>query len=377
MIIRSVWLKNFRNFSEKSFEFGDRINVIFGLNGQGKTNLLEALSVLCLTRSFRTKADADLIQYDADFFQLRATAQLDSGIEKQLYITYSRREGKRITVDDTGISSALDYIGLFPIVILAPEDDEITTGPPEKRRRFVNLILSQLDKPYLFLLRDYYRVLRQRNKILQEAKENRYKFSERIAPWNEKYFEAARAITQKRAEFLHQLEKVVQPIHRELSLQLENFQISYQPSFDLAWKEYSQFREQLDRIANQEILRGTTLIGPHRDEIYFKIDGRELRRFGSRGQHRTCLLALKIGEYFFLKERHSETPVFLLDDVYSEIDEVRERALNEYFLQLKQVFLTTHGESVKLNISGEIEKEIQYIYIGTKEIGAGENLLEN
>ena len=377
MIIRTVHLKNFRNFSDKTFQFKSRLNVIYGLNGQGKTNLLESLSFLCLTKSFRTKADADLIRHGEDGFSLSAQVELDSGIEKKIAISYSRDSGKKILIDENRIPSALDFIGLFPIVVLAPEDDEITTGPPEERRRFINLILSQLDKQYLFALRDYVRVVRQRNKILQMAQNSRYRFSEKIEPWNLEYFQKGLEITQKRKEFLDQLKERVKPIHRKISAGLEEFDLRYEPSFREEWSSFEEFRTYLDEIVNQEIMRGTTLCGPHRDEVRFFVNGNELRRFGSRGQHRTVLLSLKIGEYLFLKEKHQEIPVFLLDDVYSEIDEVREKALNEYFQELKQIFLTTHGEDVKLKITGEIGKEIQYIYISSQDVHSGTELLKN
>ena len=377
MIIRSVHLKNFRNFSDKTFQFKTRLNVIYGLNGQGKTNLLESVSVLCLTKSFRTKNDADLIRHGETSFSVSAEVDLDTGVSKEICVQYARDAGKKITLDQSRVTSALEFIGLFPVVILAPEDDEITSGPPEERRRFVNLVLSQLDKQYLFSLRDYLKVIRQRNRILQLAQQSRYRFSEKIEPWNQKYFQKAREITEKRADFLAQLNRRVKPIHQEISAGLEELDLRYEPSFQLEWETYEDFHRHLEEIANQEILRGTTLVGPHRDEVRLFVNGKELRRFGSRGQHRTVLLSLKVSEYFLLKEKHQETPVFLLDDVYSEIDEVREKALNRYFLQLKQVFLTTHGEDIKINITGEIGEEIQYIYISSGDIHSGNKLLEN
>jgi len=377
LIVRSVQLKNFRNFSSKNFTFRPRINVIYGLNGQGKTNLLESISVLCLTKSFRTRNDADLIEHGKDSFKISAVFDLDSGVEKNVQIQFSKEQGKKIFLDGNRVPSSLDYLGLFPLVVLAPEDDEITSGPPEERRRFVNLVLSQLDKQYLFTLRDYVKIIRQRNKILQLSQQSRYRFSEKIEPWNQEYFQKARQITLKREEFLSQLNERVQPIHQEISAGLEKLELQYRPSFNLEWETYDDFRKQLEKIANQEILRGTTLLGPHRDEVLFLVNGKELRRFGSRGQQRTVLLSLKISEYIFLREKHQEAPIFLLDDVYSEIDEVREKALNEYFQQLKQVFLTTHGRDVKINITGEIEKEIQYIYISSHDIDSGNDLMQN
>ena len=363
MIVRSIELKNFRNFSQKKIEFCDSVNVVFGLNGQGKTNVLEAISVVSLSKSFRTVTDTDLIQFDNEGYQITADFILNNGIEREVKVFYSKIIGKRITVDQAKIKSIVEFFGLFPVVVLSPDDDVITTGPPQERRRFLNIILSQLDKEYLKHLQDYDRILKQRNRILQEAKESRYKLAEKIEPWNKEFFEKAIEITKKRKEFIIKLQDIIRPIYQELTSFLEQIEIKYKPSFDLNWSEYSDFKNNIQKHMNEEILRGTTIIGPHRDEILFLMNGYELRSFGSRGQHRSLLLALKITAYKMLRERLGETPIFLLDDVYSEIDEVREKAFNDYFFDLGQVFITTHEKDIRFELADEFKKEIKYIHI--------------
>ena len=376
MIIRFIELENFRNFTYKKPKFCDAINIIFGLNGYGKTSLLEAVSVVCLTKSFRTRNDNDLVRFDQEEFKITAEIVLDNGIEKKIQVLYSPDIGKRIFVDHSKISVSSEIIGSFPIIVLAPENDVVTSGSPQERRHFINLILSQLDKVYLKSLQEYVRILKHRNKLLQQAREKRYKLSEKIEPWNEELYNKSKIITEKRFLFLKNLEQFAGPIHKEISSHVEEFSIRYKPSFDLEWDRFEKYRQTLDKNLNYEIMRGTTLIGPHRDEVLFLLNGKELRKYGSRGQQRCCLLAIKIAEYKLLRDKKSETPIFLLDDVYSEIDEVRERALNEYFLELKQIFLTTHKTDIRLDMRHESAKEIKYYHIQDNSFSAQKQVVQ-
>jgi len=201
LIIRNINVENFRNFSNRKYNFCESINVVYGLNGYGKSNLLEAISVVCLSKSFRTRNDANLIQLQKDNFRVTANIYLDNGIEKNIHVYYDTNFGKQIKIDHSKIKSLSELVGSFPIVILSPEDDSITSGPPFERRKFINLVLSQLDKEYFKLLQEYIRILKQRNRILQDAKKSRYKFSEKIEPWNEELFHKSKVISMKRKEF--------------------------------------------------------------------------------------------------------------------------------------------------------------------------------
>lgn len=375
MIIRSVKLKNFRNFSEKRVNFCDSVNVIFGFNGQGKTNILEALSVACLSKSFRTKNDGDLVKFGEDNYQIVIDVVLDNEIEKEIKVDYSVINHKNIEIDHTKIKSVLEIFGAFPVVILSPEDDSISNGPPQERRKFINFVLSQLDREYLRNYQDFNRTIKQRNKILQDAKESRYKFSEKIEPWNEKLYQLAKTITENRKEFLESLHEKAYPIHQELTIYSEKFSFDYKPSFQTDWQNKDRFFRYLEEHKNEEILKGTTLVGPHRDEIRFLLDGHDIRKYGSRGQHRTLLLSLKIAVYNLILQKLKEAPVFLMDDVYSEIDDVREQAFNDYFMTLKQVFITTHEKELKFNLPEKFDLEIKYIYIENNKLETAEDTL--
>lgn len=363
MILRSLEVENFRNFPNKKIKFSDDINVLYGFNGVGKTNILEAISLICLSKSFRTRSDSDLIHFEKRHFNVEADIFFDSGNQKKIRINFSHENGKRILVDHEKIRSLSQLIGYFPIVILAPEDDSITNGIPLERRRFIDVVLSQLDREYLKLLQEYNRILKQRNRVLQDAKENRYKFSEKIDPWNEELFFKARILTDKRGNFIKELAPKASEVYDNITSHLEKLSLEYQPSLRPEWYNFDAFKQKLNQQINLEILRGNTLIGPHRDEILFMLNDRELRKFGSRGQHRSFLLALKIAEYELMKEKLNESPIFLIDDVYSEIDEVREKALNRYFIKLNQIFVTTHERDVEFEVSLRQKKEINYLSV--------------
>ncbi len=363
MILVSLKLWQFRNYVDREFEFSEDVNVIYGYNGQGKTNLLEAISYLCVTKSFRTNSDAEAIPFHSNFFKISGRFHFDQGIRKEVVVRFVQGEGKRIFLDGSRVTSAADLVGIFPVVILTPEHEAITYGGPAERRRFLDFILSQTDKFYLNAVQKYRRVLRQRNKILAEAQERRFGFQERIAPWNRELFELGNQITEKRQKFLAEFQRVFRPIFQELTLKQEDITITYAPSFAPKFREWGRFESELEKIQNIEILRGTTLLGPHRDEITFLNNGWDLRKFGSRGQHRTAVIALKIAEFFYVYKTRDERPIFLLDDVYTEIDKVREKNLTDYFTQLGQIFLTTSDVDLKIDSGLEKERKISYYSI--------------
>ena len=363
MVLKSIYLQQFRNYLKQKFTFDDGLNIIYGYNGQGKTNLLEAISFTCITKSFRTNYDAEAIPFHAEFFKVTAEFIFDQGVKKTVSVEYIQGDGKSVSVDGSRTPSAAEVIGLFPIVILTPENEVITYGSPSERRRFLDFILSQTDKSYLRSIQNFRKVLRQRNKILSDAQENRYRFKDRIEPWNLELFELNKKLTIKRKEFIKIFQEILRPIFKQLTLGQEEISISYLPSFKSNFYEKDVFLDELEKNQNFEIMRGNTLIGPHRDEISFLNNSWDLRKFGSRGQHRTTVIALKIAEYFYVYQIKKERPIFLLDDVYTEIDKIREKNITEYFADLGQIFLTTSDVDLKIDSELEKRKKISYFFI--------------
>ncbi|RKY80802.1 hypothetical protein DRQ15_03880 [candidate division KSB1 bacterium] len=365
MYLTTIVLNNFRNYEQRTFKFDKGINVIYGYNGQGKTNLLEAIAICCISKSFRTNNDGDGVQFGKSFFRLTANVIFDQGVKKQIVVEYGVDSGKKILIEGDRVTTIREMVGSLPIVILTPDDEEITKGPPVKRRKFLNFILSQLEVDYLNSIQKFQRIVKQRNRILQQAKEKRFGLSQRILPWDRELFNYAKLITRKRADFITELTANVKSILQEITLQKEEVSLRYVPSLPTEFwdKDFNEFEAYLETIRNKEILMEVTLIGPHRDDVLIFLNQHDLRRFGSRGQHLTVLVALKIAEYFFLLNKKKEKPLFLLDDIYTEIDEIREHALTDFFKELGQIFLTT--SKVDMRIREEINKvkSVNYLFI--------------
>lgn len=350
MKISNAHLRSFRNHNETVFEFGARVNVLLGENGQGKTNALEALSFLCLTKSFYASADATVMQQQQSFFEIKSILQSDEGKEFHVRVTYDDvKKEKKFTINGAAVEKFSSVIGMFPVVILSPENSAITFGSPTDRRKFIDLVISQSSKAYVEDSMEYRRIVRQRNTILAEAK-GRDCTSE-IAPWNDMLIRYGARVIHKRNQFLNEFAPYIAQTYLDIVDERETPKIEYAPSVNITStstiEEIAATLEQkLTKKQKDELRFQTTLVGPHRDEIIFSLNGMSLKHFASQGQHKTFLVALKVAEFFFLKERCSETPVFLLDDVFSELDEYRSKKLLSVAETLGQIFVTTTSEKM-------------------------------
>jgi DNA replication and repair protein RecF len=240
-------------------------------------------------------------------------------------------------------------IGMFPVVILSPENNSITFGSPGDRRKFVDLVISQSSKAYVEDSMEYRRIVRQRNAILAEAKGR--DAGEAIAPWNEMLVKYGSRIIHRRNRFLNEFAPYIARTYLDIVDERETPKIEYAPSIsvqqDSTLEQIAEAMEKkLAKKKNDEARFQITLVGPHRDEIIFSLNGMSLKHFASQGQHKTFLVALKVAEFFYLKERCNETPVFLLDDVFSELDEYRSKKLLSVAESLGQIFITTTSEKV-------------------------------
>ena len=343
MILRSLELLRFRNYSNERVQFDDQRNIFCGRNAQGKSNILEAIYVLCISRSFRTRFEKEAIQFKEHDCSVRGEFVLDNGRTRNVVFYYNRKEGKQVSIDRNRITRMSDYIGQFPVVLSSPEEYDLTSGPPASRRRFMDILFSQLSTSYLHDLQDYLQVLKQRNAILNDAKYNRRNVSAIIEPWNDSLVEKGSRIIWNRLAFSDQINTLVESIYSKLSDSGERLNFSYGNFAGISeFEELKKaFIERLLSNYQQEIERGKTLTGPHRDDYIFTIDGKDLRKYGSRGQHKTVLIALMIAEYKMIKEKKKETPLILVDDLFSELDRTREEKIIQYLQNMGQNFLTT------------------------------------
>ncbi len=304
MILNSIELIDFRNYSNVYIEFGKRKNFLIGNNAQGKTNILEAIYLLCLSRSFRTSFEKEAIRFLQANYTIKGIFKLDNGNVQNVNFHYSQEKGKQIAINRKRLNRASELIGNFPVVLSSPDEYVITTGPPPGRRKFVDILLSQIYRKYFSYLQDYYRIVQQRNKILLNWKLSGVKTPSIIDTWDQRLVEIGTKIIEYRHQFAISFSEISSKIYSELVIDNEELTFEYRPNVtDESGNIQINFLNRLKQMRSKEIQRGTSLTGPHRDEFVFNINGQELRKYGSRGQHKTVLISLAIAQYDIIKEK--------------------------------------------------------------------------
>jgi len=358
MRLTKLRLQHFRNHLDSSFDFGDGTNILLGDNGQGKTNVLEAISYLCLTKSFFAGNDALVVTFEKNLFEVEGTFVSDRGSgAERVRVAYDRElDEKRYLLNQHPAETFSSVIGRFPVVICSPEHAPITSAGPGERRKFVDLVIAQSNAAYFQSLLEYRRVLKQRNKILLDAKLSGRGAGRELEPWDEQLAAHGSFLTLRRMRFVEEFQPVIADAYRRVAGEEERPTIAYRPLARLLDQRSEEeirvmLLEELREKSAEEARYGLTLTGPHRDEFSLRINGLDLRKYASQGQHKTFLIAMKIGEFFYLRERCTETPMLLLDDIFSELDERRAEHLLRFVETLSQTFITstnaqTFGERV-------------------------------
>lgn len=345
MFIKQLQLRGFRNYESLDITFENTLNVIIGENAQGKTNLLEAIYILAFTRSYRTTNDRDLIKWDKEFAKIvgNLTKSTDRRIPLELIFHKTGKKAKLNHLEQRKLSS---YIGTMNVVMFAPEDLSLVKGPPQIRRRFMDMELGQIEPMYVHHLGEYRKILKQRNNLLKQLQFDKNKDRMFLHILTEQLAKHAAVILYKRFNFLKLLRKWAMPIHFQISRELEALRIVYEASIDVSETEDEAKLEaiylaEFSRIEDNEIRRGTTLIGPHREDLNFFINDKEVKLFGSQGQQRTTALSLKLAEIDLIYEQTGEYPILLLDDVLSELDDFRQSHLLSAIEGKVQTFVST------------------------------------
>ncbi len=349
MIIQKLKLLEFRNYAQLELMFASARNFICGANAQGKSNLLEAIYCLSLTRGFRSNADQELLKFGADSFEVSGEYLDERGAGHAVTIYYQRELGKQISLDRKRLQSHAALVGKIPLVLFSPESHRITAGPPAERRRFMDVLLSQGSFVYLADLQEYNRILRQRNALLAQFYGNGSNSTDRpagtLAAWDESLALYGCKILQARYRFVQDSVEFLQQAYEYISASSHYLQFAYRSPFDALAGEPEAitpqcFMERLGEYRVREKQRGQTLVGPHRDDLELTIDDVDLRRFGSRGEHKSVLMALKMLEAEYLKKKLDTTPIILLDDLISELDDTRSRQCLEHFTGRGQLFVS-------------------------------------
>jgi DNA replication and repair protein RecF len=355
MIVTRIGLRNFRNHSRSELSLGDGVNALLGNNGQGKTNILESISYLGLTKSFFGASDSTVLQIGQEYFEVDGTIRDATGQARTVRVRYDQENReKSYTINASRLDRLSSAIGEFPTVVLSPDHDAITAGPPGERRRFMDILLSQISRSYLEDLLEYRRVLRQRNRILTEMKISGGGARSDLEAWTASLLQHGGRLQERRTGFVREFRRYIVDAYAQIAREDEDPGVQYivsgiQDGETVAEKAEEFLAKQLGRTDGEERRRGTTLVGPHRDDLHFRLAGRGMQEYGSQGQHKTFLIALKVAEYFYVRERRSEVPIFLLDDVFSELDAERSRRILEMIPKLGQTVITATEERLFQN----------------------------
>ncbi|MBN1638565.1 MAG: DNA replication and repair protein RecF [Ignavibacteriales bacterium] len=341
MNLKFLKLKNFRLHKNSSIEFSDNLNYILGGNGQGKTSILEAVYYISTTKSYIASSDYEAVSFSENFFDI--DAEIRDLTENKIKLTYNALSNKKeISLNNKNVYSAASIIGQFPIVIITQSDYKITLGAPADRRKFIDSIISQASETYLNLLLEYQKTLRQRSSLLNQIKEtNNSDLFKQLDVWTETLVSRGAEIVKHRLKFVKLFNEYITICYRKIMNDAEKPIIKY--SFNNCEDEdkvESVFIEELQKLREQELRRATNLVGPHRDDFLFYVNDYELKSFGSQGQNKTYQIALKFGQFFFLKDVLGKTPIFLMDDVFGELDSFRAKKISEYLNDIGQAFIT-------------------------------------
>lgn len=330
-MLKKIYLHHFRNYTRAEFTFSPGVNWITGKNGQGKTNLLEAIYFLSTGRSYRTHQLSQLIQKGASFFYLEAEIEKE-GVLQTLKLSFNG-ERKNLQHNANHYPHFTPLIGLMPHVLYAPENIALVSGMPAFRRKFLNIHLAQISPLYLHHLARYHKAMRQRNELL------RRKTEEAIDPWEETMAQSAHFLMEKRKQMVSELELPLQQLMQNLSSGEDRLKMVYESSLPLSSKE--ELLKHWQKNRKKELYLGSTLYGPHRDDILFSIGDLSAKTFASEGQKHSILAALHLSSWEHIQKQTNELPLMTIDDFGSHLDQKRQENFQEKLSGLGQIFLSS------------------------------------
>lgn len=339
MKINSVELNNFRNYQNANVNFSDGVNFIVGKNAQGKTNLLESIYLISVGKSPKNSKDKQIVKFSEQRAKIDCKFSTIAG-NKNIQMYLDKQDKKSIKINNLNILKLTELVGILSVVYFSPDELKLIKEVPEDRRSFLDVSISQFDKPYLYNLLKYNRILKMRNQILKSFDSNESKI-EQLKLFTPQLIDTAEKIITKRLEFLEKLKIYAEKIHKTLTIS-ENLQISY--SYSL--KENTTIKQDLvelfEKNIQKELELGYTCIGPHRDDIVFKINELDCKQYASQGQQRTVALVVKLSLMEVIRDEIGEYPILLLDDVLSELDEARQNRLLNMTTKYQTLISCTH-----------------------------------
>ena len=362
MIIKNLSLKNFRNYNKLDISFNDKLNIIIGNNAQGKTNILEAIYYLSITKSFLSVSDKNIMRRDQVFTSLN-TKIITNNKNKNLSIVINEL-GKKLVINNKEIKKHSEFIGNLKVIIFSPDNLRIIKEGPGNRRKFLNIEISQLYERYINLLNEFNVILKQRNEYLKIIKSGKYNI-DYFNILNDKFISLSVEIYKYRNNFIGSINKYITDVFKKIS-GFDGLYLNYITNVDISDYDniYLNMKNKFENSFDREILYGSSLIGPHRDDFGFKIDDNDLLLYGSQGQLKMAILSLKLAEIDVFNEISGENPVLLLDDLFSELDiEKRNSVINYLDRDIQTIVTTTDLNNID-------EKFIYNSYIYEIENGA-------
>ncbi|MGA2668790.1 MAG: DNA replication and repair protein RecF [Ignavibacteria bacterium] len=362
MILEDLLLSNFRNYASSSFKFNPKLNFIFGENGNGKTNILEAVSMICYTKSFLQSSESDCVRYGMKEFEIEGNFFNNSGLRSNVMFTYDIESSKKlVTYNNEYINRLSSFFGKIPLVVLSPIDIKLTTGTPADKRRNFDILISQISRLYLDDLKRYNRILKQKNSLLKDnmvsGRYNRKDLGEMLGAWDKELIETGVRIIIKRLLFIKEFQDYLVLHFRDIAganyIPLLDYESELMEERDDDVPDESVLKEKFAVILAEkriiEIKRGMSLAGPQRDNYIFKMKKNgsvfELKNFASQGEHKIFIVALKLSEYIYLRDKLESDlcgePILLLDDLFSELDQNRTQRISAILPKFNQLFITT------------------------------------
>lgn len=342
MIITKLQLINFRNYNRLNIKFSPNINIFIGNNAQGKTNILESIYVLAITKSHRPIIENNLIKIGENRAKIKGSIKYDK-IIRDLEIQISRQQ-KKVLINQTEIKKISDYIMNLNVIIFTPEDLDIIKGSPQTRRNLLNVEISQISRFYIQIYNEYNKILKNRNEYLKILYVNHLGDENYLSVLNENLIARAVQIYRFRIKFIEKINQQISNIYHNIT-GISGLSVRYENNLDLITYDeteiYHNFSKKLKENYKRELMQGTTLYGPHRDDFSFYLNDQNLKIFGSQGQQRLAIIAFKLAEIEIFKEETSTTPILLLDDIFSEIDRKKKNKLLKYIEKDIQTIITT------------------------------------
>jgi DNA replication and repair protein RecF len=359
MYLKKLSILNFKNYTEAELEFSPQINCLTGNNGEGKTNILDAIHYLSFCKSFFNSIDSQNILHDSPFFLIQGTYNGEDK-EEEIYCGIKRNQKKQFKRNKKEYQRLADHIGLFPLVMISPADSELITEGSESRRRFIDSVIAQFDRNYLEDLISYNKVLSHRNALLKQFADSRKFDIESLEIWDIQLIEYGSKVHEKRTNFINKFIPIFQKYYDLISGGREQVGINY-----ISHLNENTFSEVLIKALNRDRAIEYTTVGVHKDDLEFTINEYPLKKFASQGQQKSFLIALKLAQFEFIKTIKNITPILLLDDIYDKLDDLRVKQLMDIVSSdnFGQLFITDTHQTRLASIFTDSETDFKLYHI--------------